>query len=201
MPLPIALRIAGLLLLGSTSAAVATTSGPKRASVHTIVVHAISGPSCSGGKVAFSGAPGDAQRWKRFFDNHPFLGIHYVLDRDGVALASTPEDRVANHALGNNESTIGIELVHDGDGKEPFGDRQIEGLIRLIKEIRTRHQVPLENIKGHSDVDKRTFSCGGGVYKTKMDPGDNFPWDRVRAALGGPPRLIALPRPAVRPAR
>lgn len=192
---------AALLLVASAVPAAATSNGPKRTQVDTIIVHAISGPSCSGGKLAFSGAPGDAQRWKRFFDNHPFLGIHYVLDREGVALASTPEDRVANHALGNNATTIGIELVHDGDGKEPFGDRQIESLITLIKAIRSRHDVPLVNIKGHSDVDTRTFHCGGSVYRTKMDPGANFPWARVRAALAGPPRLIALPTPARRPPR
>jgi N-acetyl-anhydromuramyl-L-alanine amidase AmpD len=193
--------LAALLLAACALPAAATPNGPKRSRVDTIIVHAISGPSCSGGKLTFSGAPGDAQRWKRFFDNHPFLGIHYVLDRDGVALASTPEDRVANHALGNNETTIGIELVHDGDSKEPFSDRQIEGLITLIKAIRSRHDVPLANIKGHSDVDRRTFQCGGSVYKTKMDPGDNFPWDRLRAALAAPPRLIALPTPAQRPLR
>ena len=187
--------LAAMLLVLSAASAESTTNGAKRARVDSIIVHAISGPSCSVGKLTFSGAPGDASRWKRFFDGHPFLGIHYVLDRDGVALSSTPEDRVANHALGNNQSTIGIELVHDGDGKEPFSDKQIDALIALIKSIRARHQVPLANIKGHSDVDSRS------IYKTKMDPGDNFPWDRVRAALAELPRLIAQPKPAQRPQR
>jgi N-acetylmuramoyl-L-alanine amidase len=177
----------------------AVTSGPKRARIDSIIVHAISGPDCRQGQLVFSGAPGDAQRWKKFFDGHPFLGIHYVVDREGVALASTPEDRVANHALANNETTIGIELVHDGDGKEPFSETQIAALISLIKSIRSRHAIPLENIKGHSDVDVRTFNCGGRSYKKKMDPGENFPWAQVRAALREPPRLIEAPRPAVRP--
>jgi len=180
-------------------AAQAVTSGPRRSGIDTIIVHAISGPECRRGQLAFSGAPGDAQRWKRFFDGHPFLGIHYVVDRDGVVLASTPEDRVANHAQANNDRTIGIELVHNGDGQEPFGERQIEALITLIKTIRARHTVPLDNIKGHSDVDARTFECGGKTYKKKMDPGDNFPWTQVRAALSDAPRLTQEPRPAKRP--
>jgi hypothetical protein len=189
---------ASALAMAAAGAAEATTSGPRRETVDGIVIHAISGPSCSGGRLAFSGAPGDAERWKRFFDRHPFLGIHYVVDRAGVALASTPEDRVANHALDNSETTIGIELVHDGDGEEPFGERQIAGLIALLKSIRSRHPVPVESILGHSDVDVRTFTCGGRVYKTKMDPGPNFPWAQVRAALREEPRLVSGPTRIVR---
>ncbi len=195
------LALLAVLICGFADGADAVTSGPRRTTVDTIIVHAISGPDCKRGQLVFSGAPGDAQRWKKFFDGHPFLGIHYVVDREGVVAASTPEDRVANHALANNESTIGIELVHDGDGQEPFGPKQITALIGLIKEIRTRHKVPLTNIKGHSDVDVRTFQCGGQSYKKKMDPGDNFPWAQVRAALSETPKLVAPPKAAVRPQR
>jgi N-acetylmuramoyl-L-alanine amidase len=195
------LALLAVVLCGLAGPAQAVTSGARRTVVDTIIVHAISGPDCKRGQLVFSGAPGDAQRWKKFFDGHPFLGIHYVVDREGVALASTPEDRVANHALANNERTIGIELVHDGDGKEAFGHIQIAALVALIKDIRTRHKVPLENIKGHSDVDVRTFTCGGQSYKKKMDPGDNFPWAQVRAALAEPPRLVTPPKAAVRPHR
>ena len=192
MPIASAMSLA---LLGSAEA---TTSGPRREAVDTIVVHAISGPTCSGGELKFSGAPGDAERWKAFFDRHPFLGIHYVVDREGVALVSTPENRVANHALDNNDTAIGIELVHDGDGVEPFAGKQIDALIALLRSIRSRHDVPIENIKGHSDLDVRTFACGGNLYKTKMDPGANFPWVRVRSALRREPRLVAGPRVVLR---
>jgi len=81
--------------------------------------------------------------------------------------------------------------VHEGDGIEPFGKRQIDALIGLLKSIRTRYEVPIENIKSHSEVDVRTFTCGGGLYQTKMDPGANFPWGRVRAALRNEPALTA----------
>lgn len=192
--------IAGLALAAFAGPAAAGTVGTSRSvPVHTIIVHAVSGPSCVDGQIKYSGAPGDAVRWKKFFDKHPFLGIHYVVDREGVALASTPEDREANHAKNNRAGTIGIELVHSGDGKEPYGARQIEGLVKLLKSIRTRHRVPIENIRGHSDVDVRTFTCGDAVHKTKMDPGANFPWAGVRAALSDVPRLVAEPKRAVRP--
>jgi N-acetylmuramoyl-L-alanine amidase len=193
---------ASAALSALTGPAQATTSGPRRTTVDSIIVHAISGPYCRHGQLAFSGAPGDAERWKRFFDRHPFLGIHYVVDREGVVLASTPENRIANHARDNNDTTVGIELVHEGDGREPFGPRQVAALIGLLKDIRSRHNVPIDNIRGHEDVDVRTFACGGQSYKTKMDPGANFPWGRVLAALRGePPRLVSGPTPAVRPRR
>lgn len=163
--------------------AFAHTFGMLRTKVHTIIVHAVSGPRCEGGRVVYSGAPGDAARWKRFFDTHPFLSIHYVVDRAGTVLASTPENREANHALHNNEGTIGIELVHNGDGIEPFGDKQIDALIELIKSIRSRHTIPIENIKSHAEVDTRTFVCGGRVVKGRQDPGANFPWAKLREAL------------------
>ena len=190
--------MAGAAWLAFVASAGATTSGPRRETVDTIIVHAISGPSCVRGRVEYSGAPGDAERWKAFFDRHPFLGIHYVVDREGVVLASTPENRIANHALDNNDTAIGIELVHSGDGEEPFAPEQIDALVRLLQSIRLRHDIPIESIKGHSDVDGRTFWCGGSPYKTKMDPGANFPWQHVRAALRDEPRLVSGPIPVTR---
>jgi N-acetylmuramoyl-L-alanine amidase len=171
----------------------ATTRGAPQDAVHSVIIHAVSGPACQGGTVVYSGAPGDAARWKGFFDRHPFLGIHYVVDRDGRALASTPETRQANHARDAKGGTIGIELVHQGDGVEPFSDVQFSALVKLVDGIRRRHNVAIENIKGHGDIDSRTFNCGGRAIKGRSDPGANFPWERLREALRGGP---VLPRPA-----
>ena len=153
---------AAIVVSVSIEAVYAKTSGSPQSRVDTIIIHAVSGPSCTAGRVVHSGARGDAGRWKRFFDTHPFLGIHYVVDRVGTVLASTPENRIANHARGHNAGTIGIELVNEGDGVEPFGEKQLDALIGLIKSIRSRHQIVLSNIKGHAEVDTRTFLCGGG---------------------------------------
>jgi N-acetyl-anhydromuramyl-L-alanine amidase AmpD len=175
----------------------AHTLGATRSEVHTIILHTISGPSCTGDRVVYSGASGNAERWKRFFDNHPFLGVHYVVDREGRVASSTPENRTANHALSNNYGTIGIELVHNGDGEEPFGDKQIAALIEIIRSIRTRHKIPIENIKSHAEVDVRMFRCGGSLVKSRVDPGPNFPWAKLRAAIDGP-TLLTGPTPAKR---
>lgn len=196
-----AVRLAALFVVAATIPAHASTSGTRRGTIDSIIVHAVSGPSCAGGQVQFFGALGDAAKWKRFFDSHPFLGIHYVIDRAGKVLASTPEESVANHATGNNATSIGIELVHEGDGREPFGEPQIKALIALLKGIQNRHGIALEMIKGHGDVDTRSFACGGKTHKGRSDPGANFPWIRILTALVPPPEAPAigpvagLPRP------
>jgi N-acetyl-anhydromuramyl-L-alanine amidase AmpD len=102
------------------------------------------------GQVVSSGAQGNAQYWKRFFNNDPSLGIHYIVDRQGAVATSTPEDQMANHAHDHDEGTIGIELVHNGDGIEPFNGEQIDALIKVIKSIRTRCNISIANIKGHA---------------------------------------------------
>ncbi len=169
--------------LACYSESCAATSGALRTEVHAIIIHTISGPSCVDGHVVYSRAPGDTARWKKFFDQDPVLGIHYIIDRMGNVASSTPENRTTNHAQGNNVGTLGIELVHSGDGKEAFGDAQIDALINLIRSIRARYDIAIENIKSHAEVDKRTFQCGGQTAKARLDPGANFPWSKLRKAL------------------
>jgi N-acetylmuramoyl-L-alanine amidase len=181
-----------LLQPGSLAAKV---DGPTRKMTNRIVIHAISGPLCRNGAVAYSGAPGDVWQWKRFFDAHPFLGVHYIIDRKGQVAASTPDNLVANHALDHNDDTVGIELVHSGDGVELFGEEQIGALINLLKDLTSRYKVDARNIVSHSEIDKRTFVCGGRTVKGRTDPGENFPWTRVREALSDQkqPKLIHEP--------
>jgi N-acetyl-anhydromuramyl-L-alanine amidase AmpD len=177
--------IIALLILSAAQAwsARATSHGPKQGNVDRIIIHTISGPTCENGKVVYTGAVGDAVFWKTYFEGHAFLSIHYIIDRQGVTVASVPEDETANHALGHNEGSIGIELVHNGDGQEEFGQAQINALIGLLKQIRERRPIPISNIVSHAEIDGRVFPCGGDEVKTKPDPGANFPWTSVRAAM------------------
>ena len=169
--------------------------GAVRKTTNRIVIHTISGPICKNGMLAYSGAFGDVWQWKRFFDTHPFLGVHYIIDRKGQVASSTPERLIANHALDHNEDTIGIELVHNGDGIEPFSAEQISALMALLKQIMARHAIALHGIVSHAELDKRTFACGERSFKSRTDPGDNFPWVKIRDALRGErmPKLIREP--------
>lgn len=71
--------------------------GPNRGkTVDLVVIHAIGDPQCKSGQVTFLGAPGDAKKWKDYFEKDAVLGIHYVVSRAGAVESSIPEDEVAN---------------------------------------------------------------------------------------------------------
>ena len=180
--------LAALLALGLLLPVLAEARiGSKpRAVTSRIVVHAIGGPKCQNGKVVFSGAPQDAKFWKSFFDKPSNPGMHYVVDREGQVAASTPENVFVNHAQDNGQDSVGIELVNDGDGTDPFTEPQIAALAKLIREIADRHGLGREAVVTHEEIDTRTFPCGGVAVKKKQDPGPLFDKARVLDLAFGP---------------
>lgn len=161
----------------------AKTDGRPRDRVSMVIVHAIGGPTCRDGTVRFTPAGGNAEFWKGYLEAHEVYGIHYVIGRDGAVAKSIPEMQVANHAPGHNDSSIGIELVNRGDGKDPFPKAQVDSLIALLKDIMARHGLGVDSVKRHSDVDTRTFECGGRTVKTKPDPGQALDWIDLKSKL------------------
>ncbi|MEH6445009.1 MAG: N-acetylmuramoyl-L-alanine amidase [Oceanospirillaceae bacterium] len=152
--------------------------------VDAIVIHAIGGPFCKEGRVRFSYAKKGLVFWQRFFAKQPVVGIHYLVARDGLVARSIAESKVANHALGWNLRSIGIELINAGDGVEPYPQVQMVALISLIKDIRVRNpQITLKNVVRHSDIDKRMFGCAGLQVKRKQDPGILFDYQALIKAL------------------
>lgn len=94
-----------------------------------------------------------------------------------------------------NASSIGIEIVNVGPVRQPdgtmafapFPPAQIELVIALVKDIVQRHQIRPDRVLGHSDI----------APQRRLDPGPQFPWQRL-AAEG----LVAWPDPdQVRAAR
>ena len=160
--------------------ALGLASGPARSKIDTIVIHTIGGPSCSeAGEVQFRPVRGNARTWKEWFEAESVKGIHYIVDREGVALASIPENQVANHVVGHNQTAIGIELVNTGDGEDPFPAVQIDALVTLLCDIAERNSLGASDIKGHADLDTNTMTCGGKETRRKVDPGTKFPWQDV----------------------
>jgi hypothetical protein len=204
-----AVRVVGafatLLLFGLGDAA-ARRSGPVRTqAIDMVVIHSTGGPTCDSrtGKATWVRA-GVLRDDLREIEAHPRLGIHYMIDRDGAVVASVPEDQVAYHVFRFSGRAIAIELVNDGDGRDPFADAQITSLVGLLRDIAQRRRISRDGVKRHSDLDHAMLPCAR-TQRRKVDPGDAFPFesvlDRVFPVEAGPmaPSPPARSTPDIRP--
>ena len=115
----------------------------------------------------------------RLSDPDARVSAHYVVDEDGAILRLVDEARRAWHAGAGawqgetdcNAASIGIEMVNPGHefGYRDFPEVQIDAVISLINDIRTRWSIPDARIIGHSDL----------APERKQDPGERFPWKRL----------------------
>jgi N-acetylmuramoyl-L-alanine amidase len=115
---------------------------------------------------------------------------HYYIDRNGQSFCFVPEDRVANHVVGYNQSSIGIELVNTGrypqwfnsDSQNPieqYSEIQIAALKELLIYLK-EHLINLKSIARHSDLDTRTVPADDNpeiLIRRRIDPGPQFPWE------------------------
>ena len=121
----------------------------------------------------------------RLCDPEAKVSAHYVVDEDGSILRLVAEERRAWHAgrgawqgeTDCNAASIGIEIVNPGHefGYRDFPDVQIDAVINLVSDIRSRWTIPDARIIGHSDL----------APERKQDPGERFPWKRLAAAGHG----------------
>jgi AmpD protein len=154
---------------------------PSGTEISLLVLHSISLPRGEYG--------GDAI--ERLFTNrldpgsHPsFAGLkglrvssHFVIRRDGELLQFVPVGKRAWHAGVSswrgrercNDFSVGIEL--EGTDDSAFADRQYSCLAGLVKSL--LRQLPIRDLAAHSDV----------APGRKTDPGTQFDWHRLLAAL------------------
>jgi N-acetylmuramoyl-L-alanine amidase len=121
----------------------------------------------------------------RLTDAAAKVSAHYMIEEDGRVFALVPEARRAWHAGVSvwqsardiNGLSVGVELVNPGHelGYRSFPERQIEAVIALMADIRSRWTIPDERILGHSDV----------APARKQDPGELFPWRELARAGHG----------------
>jgi len=133
----------------------------------------------------------------RLCDPEARVSAHYVVEEDGRIFRLVPEERRAWHAGKSwwkgetdcNGASIGIEIVNPGHewGYRAFPEAQVQAVIALVGDIRTRWDIPNWRIVGHSDV----------APARKEDPGELFPWKRLAEAGHG---LWFEPEPAPGPA-
>jgi len=160
---------------------------PPGVEINLVVIHSISLP------------PGEygGEHIERLFTNrldpaaHPYfrevhalkVSSHFLIRRDGEVVQFVPPERRAWHAGASswrgrgrcNDVSVGIEL--EGADDSPFADPQYAALASLLTDLRT--QLPLRAIAGHSEI----------APGRKTDPGAQFDWSRLLAALARPPAL------------
>jgi len=124
----------------------------------------------------YTGMQTGAAAVARLCDPAARVSSHYTIDEDGTIYSHVPEEARAWHAgvsywagaTDINARSIGIEIVNPGHefGYRAFPDIQIAAVIRLSREILSRHAIPPQRVIGHSDV----------APARKEDPGELFPW-------------------------
>ena len=144
----------------------------------------------------YTGMPTGEAALQRLCDPAAKVSAHYLVEEDGRVFALVPEERRAWHAglafwQGHrdiNALSVGIEIVNPGHefGYRPFPEIQIEAVIELVGDIRSRWTIDDDRIVGHSDV----------APDRKEDPGELFPWRRLAAGGHG---LWVEPAPAPGP--
>jgi N-acetylmuramoyl-L-alanine amidase len=172
---PLAAGCAALFAV-AVSGADARRTGPARTeAIDMVVIHSTGGPTCDPqtNQPIWVGA-GTLAANIRFIEAHPQLGIHYMVDRDGTVRTSVPEAQLAHHVFRYSGRSIGIELINDGNGRDPFPKTQLAALVDLLRDIAGRRGLTRDGIKRHSDLDHSLLSCGTS-QRRKVDPGDAFP--------------------------
>ena len=124
----------------------------------------------------YTGMKSAEEALNRMTDSGAKVSAHYMVDEAGLVFRLVPEDKRAWHAgisswRGNtdiNSRSIGIELVNPGHqyGYRKFPSAQMVSLIKLSRDILSRHSIPARNILAHSDV----------APSRKLDPGELFDW-------------------------
>lgn len=114
------------------------------------------------------------------------VSCHYLIDETGNIHQMVDEEKRAWHAGISswhgkddiNSRSIGIE-ISNRDGK-PYTREQLFVLALLCKDLMHRHNIPPENIQGHSDI----------APDRKQDPGAHFPWEKLaRHGIGVWPKV------------
>ncbi|MBI1365642.1 MAG: N-acetylmuramoyl-L-alanine amidase [Alphaproteobacteria bacterium] len=130
----------------------------------------------------YTGMPTGAEALARLRDEAAGVSAHYLVEEDGTVHALVAEEARAWHAGVSswkgegaiNARSVGVEIVNPGHewGYRAFPDAQIDAVVALLCDIRTRHGgVSPASVLGHSDI----------APSRKEDPGELFPWSRLAA--------------------
>lgn len=149
------------------------------------------------------GSAASVRSW--FNDPAAQVSAHYMVQMDGAVIQFVDEYDTAYHAgqlvtpanalvrarfaeggFTPNSYAIGIE--HEGDGKHEMTDAQRAASYSLIRDIRTRHPVPLDrqHVIAHHEV-KASKTCPGAIDV------DRIVADVIASGTGGGTVAVTLP--------
>lgn len=77
-----------------------------------------------------------------------YVGYHYLIENDGRTIQTRKETELGAHDTGENLNSIGICLAGNFNLKYPT-EAQAASAALLIKDIRTRHNIPITRIEPH----------------------------------------------------
>jgi N-acetylmuramoyl-L-alanine amidase len=130
----------------------------------------------------YTGMPTAELALKWLCDPASSVSSHYLIFEDGRIARLVDEQNRAWHAGKSfwagetdiNSCSIGIEIANPGHefGYRAFPDAEIDAVIALCRDILDRHPIPPHRVLAHSDV----------APTRKDDPGELFPWHRLRTS-------------------
>lgn len=126
--------------------------------------------------IHYTGMKNQKAAIKRLQSRVAKVSCHYLISKIGTIYQMVEDHNIAWHAgkskwgadINLNSKSIGVELVNNG--KEIFPKSQINSLIKLIKELKKKHKIKINNILGHQDI----------APGRKNDPGPLFPWSILK---------------------
>lgn len=89
-----------------------------------------------------------------------YVSAHYTVDKDGSVVQMVKDEFRAWHAGESqwqgeydcNDFSLGIELVNLNDGVDPYPPAQYASLVELCRQLRHKHDIPVDRIVGHVDI-------------------------------------------------
>jgi hypothetical protein len=130
-----------------------------------------------------------------FINPESGVSAHYVVAKNGTVYQMVEESKRAHHAGASqfqgrtdfNDFSIGIEIVNQNDGKDPYPPDQFEATVDLVSYLVKKYQIERKWVVTHADVstvgktDPRGFPVLDLVQRV-YDPLTNLPEDVVREA-------------------
>tara|TARA_Y100000590_G_C15598170_1_gene968919 strand:+ start:516 stop:1262 length:747 start_codon:yes stop_codon:yes gene_type:complete len=141
--------------------------------------HRIKGTSVNYIILHYTALNNDIKALKHLCDKKNKVSSHFLINKSGKIYYLVKTFYRAWHAGKSfwkgysdiNSESIGIELDNSGHHNlfEKYNSKQINSLIKLLKDLSIKFSINQHSILGHSDI---------APYR-KIDPGEKFPWNTL----------------------